>query len=236
MLSVDRRRSSAVAQTNSVGRKTMRFLRTVVFFLATQIMPQPSEAQVVNDGKIFPREQLCAGYLEFLSNEEIKDFGDCRQPARFVIGSSEMPIDEFLESLSELAGERSNLGLMAKALMEGHGTQPQDVFRQAAAASQAAAISMGAAHDFERATLYAYLFQYLQSSVAMQLCRPDLSCGGLRPQTNIGGLMGYFFIELDQKPVKRVAQCLLRTDGYLVPIREVLDSDRFRECVGLEAR
>jgi hypothetical protein len=66
------------------------------------------------------------------------------------------------------------------------------------------------------------------------MCRKDAECDTLPALTSIYDIVGIDFVGLNSARPRTMLYCLLKTDGFLLPVRDVLASSLFNECLSAQ--
>lgn len=138
---------------------------------------------------------------------------------------------DFLQKAQSFSRLESTFGSMAATMQSTVRGDAKKSYSLAGVSSSRVAIKLTGSGDLERAVLYNYLLSEIQRLAVVSMCQEELACEGLAPHLSITESMGRSYAELDSERPDIVLLCLLRTDGFLVPVRRVLDSKIFNACV-----
>lgn len=224
--------------------KNLSLLRIAVLFLMSILIIAPAfssvgatYAQSSTVGQIFNRQDLfapqrfCPPYEKFLHFEPYKNSQNCRLLENFLLRNAHLSDADFLAAYSEVVSPTSTTGTLvalAQAFMQ---NDLMNIFNLSGLAGGRAAGMLANSLDIERAALYGSLSFELGSQAAILFCSAEFECGGVVSPFNPSRDFGSEFIELEVSEPNRVLICLLRMDAYVIPIRDLLSSARFRACI-----
>lgn len=195
--------------------------------------PAPAAADVRNETGRFDTIVPCEAYLAFLRFDESTGFAtNCHRHESFIITEGETKsAAQFLERLKAEYGADSYMGKMADVHLAMLYGDPKKTYELAASASLLMVYSMTRAADAERAFYYGRLLQGIQRLSLKEICVVGDSCQGFPEELLISDVLGPQFQEFDGIRKDIALYCSLRSDAFVVPIREVVGSAAFGGCV-----
>lgn len=202
-------------------------------FLSSEVSGQDHSSRVENPQDIFSKIETCQGYLSYIAEEPVTRYDDCHAISSFLIESAELDRKAFLTSLQSLASPETTLGSFAELLHLVVNGDIAGTYNVAGVSGGRAAIKLASSLDVQRAALYSHLTYEIQLRALVVLCGLE-RCQGLRHLSTIDEKFGDSFGYLDELSPDRILFCLLRTDGYTVPLSNVLSSARFHSCLKTE--
>lgn len=216
--------------------KVQGILLSLIFalFLSSEVSGQDHSLRVENPQDIFSKIETCQGYLSYIAEEPVIEYDDCHPISRFLIESAELDRKAFLTSIQSLASPKTTLGSFAELLHLVVNGDIAGTYNVAGVSGGRAAIKLASSLDVQRAALYSHLTYEIQLRALVALCGLE-RCQGLRHLSTIDEKFGESFGYLDELSPDIVLFCLLRTEGYTVPLPKVLSSARFDSCLNTEA-
>ncbi|KZL16700.1 hypothetical protein [Pseudovibrio sp. Ad37] len=188
--------------------------------------------QIINEQNIFEKIDPCDTHHDFLEGKNTALPENCHSIATFQIENHHLNDRAYIRQLYALAGEDSPLGALALSIQAAIlKVRPVTVFSYAEIADRRMSISMGQSSDIERAALYSHLLSETKRIALLSMCREDANCDLIPNFLTISKGYGTEFSYIDELDPSFSLNCLLRLDSYLTPIRDVLSSFRFKECV-----
>ncbi|PLS21822.1 hypothetical protein [Neptunicoccus cionae] len=210
-------------------------LITVMFSIgAVRLAAAQDESLLVqNDRDISEYIEACDSYKLFLELKPVDEANieTCHPFNQAIIELGELPTSEFLNILKENIDPVTSFGATVLTLDVVSRGNAVSVFAQSEIAGRKEAMRMGGSGDIERATLYSHLLFGIQLQSFQQLCEERFNCGELQNFARISEMFGSEFGFLDPVAPQSALLCLVKTDGYVVPLRTVLASPRFRDCI-----
>ncbi|PLS21821.1 hypothetical protein [Neptunicoccus cionae] len=194
---------------------------------------QDESLLVKNKREIFENIEACEGYKLFLELKPVwrLNITECHPVAQLIIKNGNKPNLVFVDALIEKTPPASLLGAMVLTLDAVRHGDVITSFLNSEIAGRRMAMGMGQSADIERATLYSHLLYGIQLFAAQAACEERFNCGELQNFARITEMFGSEFEFLDPVAPQFALLCLLKTDGYVVPLRTVLASPRFRDCI-----
>ena len=93
-------------------------------------------------------------------------------------------------------------------------------------------IKMASSGDLERAAFYSFLLSEIQRMAVRAMCSDDFDCDQFdETSMSVSEFVGDEFRSLEQSRADLLLLCLLKTDAYQTPIRNVLRSPRYMSCI-----
>ncbi|GHB40367.1 hypothetical protein GCM10007094_32120 [Pseudovibrio japonicus] len=192
---------------------------------------QESE-QIFNEQNLFDEQEKCNTHLEFLEGKDTALPEECHSIATFQIESHHLKDIDYLTRMYALAGEDTSLGALALAVQAAVlKVRPVLVYSHAEIADRRVSISMGQSSDIERAVLYSHLLSQVKRIALLSMCKKNANCELIPDFLTIQKSFGAEYSYVDELDPSFTLTCLLRLDSYLTPVRGVLSSIRFKECL-----
>ncbi len=198
--------------------------------MAALLLPCTLCAEVRNKTDTFERSEVCESYIELLEGVTPRTDDSCHLVANYLIEAKDYGATKFFRDFEKRTPNENGLLFMMRA-------QSAIVFGDAARAYFWADIAdrqvfsdMLSAADEERASLYSSLLSGVKVQALKSVCTKD-DCSVLDRYIEPSEVLGNGFVYLDDIRNDFVLYCLLRTDGYLLPIRDVLLSPAFSSCL-----
>ncbi len=209
-------------------RKLSRSLE--VFFLII-LLTLSVEAEIVNEINRFDDIDVCEDYRNFLKGSSGRNQLECHPLADYLMASDGNGIRPHLRSIVDRWGEDSLLGASAATVWAVVLGDAILTYEWSELAGWRYAVRMTEVSDIERAVLYSHLLSEIQRLSVGRLCSEEFGCEEMRPLSSIGNIVGEEFANLDLVRADVVLFCLLTIDAFLIPVRDVLDSWKFANCV-----
>ncbi|MEL6641400.1 MAG: hypothetical protein AAFN63_18345 [Pseudomonadota bacterium] len=216
------------------------------------LMPIPANSEINNGPRIFETVRACGPFMWFLrsrydseladrsesfSSSRISDLTDrpelqdCHAIENFLLRNSHETDDVFLFRLERNSGRDSALSALVNMNIAVRKGDPWEVLASALDVAMVASIKLAMSQDEERAAVYGRIAQQLQLKAMDQICGLGEMCHRLPEVSGLMLILGDDFADLDTLPSERTAMCLIRVDGFTVPIRDVVKSRAFETCV-----
>lgn len=200
-------------------------------WIATDANAQEIE-QIFNRQNIFKQMEECDAHTEFLRGQNAATPESCHLIATFQIENQHLNDTIFLLKFYKAAGQGSALGALALATQAAVSkVEPIYIYSYADLADQRISISLAESFDIERAALYTLLLSDVKRIALLSLCDKTAKCNRLRAHLPIGENFGDKFSFIEEVDPSFTLNCLLRSDSFLIPVRDVLSSFKFKECL-----
>jgi hypothetical protein len=215
------------------------------------LLPTLATAEIKNDPRLFATVRACGPYLWFLRSRydselanrsdslnsspvsdltDQPEIHDCHDIERFLLRNSHETDEVFLYRLERNSGRNSALRALVEMNIAVREGDPRAILASALDAGVVTSIKLAMSQDEERAAVYGRTAQQLQSKAMDQICGSGELCHRLPEISGLTPILGSDFADLDSLPTERVAICMIRVDGFTVPIRDLLRSRAFRTC------
>lgn len=214
----------------------MRSALKLMALLSFVFQSSAAFAEVRNEADVFVRQRSCGAYENFLNGKPTGSVEECHELERFIIEHDGPEITSYLRKLSSAAGAETSLGAAASALFATVYGEKLQAFNFSESAKRRMTIMLTTSGDVERATVYSHFFYDLQVQFLRDLCSGDRPCEIENSLSKIQDLLGADFEFLSHHRADRVLICLLKTDAFTVPIRDVLNSTKYLQCLKLFER
>lgn len=202
----------------------------IAIFLAL-FVPQYLLGDVRNPPDLFGRSVVCNGYLEFLDGAEQISGESCHKIATYLIESREYGPTRFLSEFHTRTGPNSPYMSLMQAQLATVLGDPISAYTWADIADRDMYSQLIKSGDEERASLYSTLLSGIKIQAIHSLCEREGICEDVVQYLKPSYVLGSGFEHLDKVRSDVVLYCLLRTDGYQIPVREVLTSRAFKDCI-----
>lgn len=214
-------------------RQFQRILTMCLFISGA--MAHPVHAEIVNDNDVYSGFEVCDAYLDFLSSDgdfPKQNLGDCHRLAAFLLEHHTPHVVDFIEELGEFSGEDSSLGAMARTFWSVMFVDALRSYLWSEVAVRRVSIKMASSGDLERAAFYSFLLSEIQRMAVQAMCSDDFDCDQFDEiSMSVSEFVGDEFRSLEQSRADLLLLCLLKTDAYQTPIRNVLRSPRYMSCI-----
>ncbi|WP_069300920.1 hypothetical protein [Neptunicoccus sediminis] len=232
-----------MVETLRNGRAPGSYFRTAITLLLITVMisiggvrlaaARGESLLVKNDRDIFKNIEACEGYKLFLELKPVwrLNITECHPVAQLIIKNGNKPNLVFVDAMIEKTPPSSPMGVSVSTLDAVRHGDVISTFLHSEAAGRIMAIRMGQSSDIERATMYSHLLYGIQLLAVQAVCGERFNCGELQNFARITEMFGSEFGFLDPIAPQFALLCLLKTDGHAIPVRTVLASPRFRECI-----
>lgn len=211
--------------------KQLARLVSIFIVLTAIVASKPASADVFNKIELFGKFEACEGYHDFLQGDINASKEGCHKLAAFLIEANQLELLEFLSEAANLSGPNSSFGALARTLEFVVWGNEIKTYTWSEVAGIRFSNKMSEASDTERAVLYSYLLSEIRRYAVVSMCKREAACEDLEPLNSINEIIGSGFSQLDKVRADYVLLCLLRADGFQVPVRKVLDSRVFDECI-----
>lgn len=191
----------------------------------------PAHAEITNPDSMFKADWTCERYDSFLNEKISGDLQDCHTYARFLVENQILKEVNLLHAFRRLAGPKTKIGTTITTMLMVSSGQQYKAALAAEVAQRNMIFMMGSSGDRERGELYGEVLYRLGNAAQNETC---LRVGKCIPQNtvhSIQSLMGNRFAYLDDVDPSSTLMCLLSVDAFLVPVRQVLASKRFNNCL-----
>ena len=226
-----RRRGDLRERALSIPYGTATGILTV---FTSVFVPSAVMSEVFNPAGTFGDRSVCSAYIEYLNRAEIGDFETCDGLARYLVGNRDAELMPFLLGLTELPDASAVVGPLAFTLIQTVYSDPIGAFTWSELAGRQAGFSFSRKGDFERAAVYAHLVGEIQRDAVVSVCASDAGCDEMVQIASVQELLGDEFSGLDTLRSDWTLHCLLLTDAFVIPLREVLASPAFGACIETE--
>ena len=206
----------------------MKFLllTSILFFVPSVLL-----AEVNNTPGRFDEITPCPAYFDFLDGGDPDKIDGCHSIAKFIIQAKDLSPTEFMKEYQNNTKNNTALRYLVntqQAVIYGYA---QRAYLLADLADRQIFYDLTRAHDDERAALYSSLLSGVKAQAIRTVCPVEAECSEMTRFLEPSKIVGSAFSHLDDFQSHWIIYCLLRTDGYEVPIREVLSSQAFPECL-----
>ncbi|WP_227268742.1 hypothetical protein [Roseobacter weihaiensis] len=215
-------------------RRNLKAILVLFWILSLLSLLSPSNlaAEINNSRDIFQNSNVCSSYRSFLAKEDHDDSVICDAFTELLLSNSELGVSQFLRAVISDFEPTSAISFLAKgqlALVRG---LPAEAFIWWDIADRELFHDLASSHDFERAITYSALLSGLKVSIIKSWCAAETAaCSELRPYTSLIETLGPVAEGLDNYRSDFLLLCLIKTDSYRIPIREVLSSEAYLACV-----
>lgn len=211
--------------------KRERYLSPLIWALVLLLIPAKTMAEVRNDPRVFGDGRACEAYVEFLEEGPRIGTTPCHVLETFIVSNSGISDEVFLFELSLVSGFETALRALVETNIAVMQKDPASYFVLSELAGRSLAIQMALGGDEERSSLYAVVMYRIQVDALYKMCASNIDCFQIPETNDVSDILGVEFDHLDQLDSSRLALCLNRTDAYSVPIRMLLRSDAFEDCI-----
>lgn len=195
------------------------------------IFERGAKAEVTNERNAFEFVTNCQAYQDFLAEKQITNRSDCNDWVLFLFDEKESKSHVFLRNVTEAVDPQSTYRFIAEVVAASQLGREQRTFLWAELASLNTAVAFSASVDQERIATYGTIFSELKLRAVRDICFGKSNCDEIEIDRSFEEILGRGFSNLDDTKPDVLLFCLLKTDGYLVPIRQVLGSAAFRSCI-----
>lgn len=206
-------------------------LISLVSCLSTNAIAQPILDRPFNRPNLFENLEVCDAYRSFLNENSGPSFADCHPLARLLIENDDLEYQDYIDQLISVASDRSGLGLNARLAKSLFSTDFVEVLNAANLASIRVSIGIASTTDADRSFVYLHLIREISNKAVIALCADPDECRRLRSGSILSDAYGEGVMRLNSIRPDVLFYCLLKTDAYLVPIEEVLTSQKYRSCL-----
>lgn len=180
---------------------------------------------------IFAEIRPCDSYIKFLDMKATTVSEDCHQLIGFLLRNEQVGVTEFLRNVKTEFSETSGLRYIAnmqEAIV--WGDVPMSYY-WADYADRHIYFGLMRSGDSDRALFYVRLLAKIKYLAIQSVCFGEGDCENLASNPVISDILELDNDHLKGKRPDLITLCLLRSDGFVVPIEQVLDSARFKACL-----
>lgn len=194
--------------------------------------PKKSFAEVRNDSRTFNQRETCGEYYLYLRDEDLEASDNCKSTTNFLIDSADLEFLDFIETYLKFDGLSNSLKFLLNGQKAAILADPMAAYAWMDVADRQLYKELYQAGDAERANLYAVLVSEVKLSAFQLVCeKADTRCAEIRKYQEIRNIVGSEYSYLDDVRADFVNYCLLKSDNFSIPIRQVLSSTKFILCV-----
>jgi len=203
--------------------------------LALTIIATTALSDVTNEGSIFEGRPICAKYQDFLGLEGDSQDTECTEVQVFVSNSGNMEILEFLNAYLEKANNKSSLFLLANSLKSIVWRDFSTAFVWMDVADRHVYSDFISSGDQVRASFYSSLLSDLKAQFVREICQDNqFNCQYIDRYFELDEIIGNIEKNTLAKRSDIVLLCLLRTDAFSIPLRELIVTPKFKKCIQLD--
>lgn len=192
-----------------------------------------ADSQVQNSRDPFSSVISCRDYQLLLKGEQQGDgvAGSCHPLEAFVVLQRDADFRSYLRAILSRASSDSTLHSIARTVERVMLGDEVGAYRAAEIAGMRVSVRLSQSFDEERAVLYSSLLSGVQSLAAEAMCSDSYDCNNLTVARKTSEILGPEFSGLDSLRPDQIIVCLLRSDAYTLPIRDVASSKFFNNCI-----
>lgn len=188
--------------------------------------------EIRNDEGVFAESDVCGAYENFLEGGGPETTTACHPVAKFLIENQSLDYLQFLKEINRKFGSGNFLDLLASGLQGVLFRDASETFLWMDHADRFSFTTFdGVTRDEERALFYSLLISDQKYQAIQSLCDPEADCETLKLFSSAKELLGIEYSWVDETRPDHMLMCLIRTDAFLVPVRSVLDSPKFSDCI-----
>lgn len=209
-------------------RKHLRLVVTIASILAfTPCVAQSEETDI----SIFEEIPRCEAYISFLNGEDVTPTPDCYSISSFLILNSDLDDNEFTKEALKQYSQSSGISFLNHYLDRVRARDYLHAYFWADQADRQVYASLSLSGDHSRARYYASALQRAKYDLIEVFCQNTLQCPDLsRIDFSVNNPFESQEI-FDGYSSRRLLTCLARTDGFTVPIEDVVLSKRYLDCL-----
>ncbi|MEO1110061.1 MAG: hypothetical protein AAFX90_19280 [Pseudomonadota bacterium] len=209
-------------------RKHLRWFYTIAAFLA--FIPDFAQSEET-DNSIFEEFPSCEAYISFLNGEDVAPTPDCYSISSFLISNSHMGASEFTKEALKQYSQNSGISYMFRYLDKLRARDYLLAYFWADNADRQVYASLLRSGDYSRADYYASALQKAKYDLIEIFCQNTLQCPKLSRIDFAANNPFENQTVLKDHSARKLLACLVRTDGFTVPIEEVVLSKRYLGCL-----
>ncbi|MEM9360327.1 MAG: hypothetical protein AAGB04_29455 [Pseudomonadota bacterium] len=187
---------------------------------------------VTNESDVFEGRPICAEYQNYLGLEGGSQDTECSELEIFVSNSGNSGILEFLNAYIDNANKNSSLFLLANAQKSIVWGDYPAAFVWMDVADRQVYSDLILSGDQVRASFYSSLLSDLKSQFVKEVCSGDqIDCQLIDRYFELDEIIGDIGKDVLEKRSDIVLLCLLRTDAFSIPLRELILTPTFKNCI-----
>lgn len=188
--------------------------------------------EVTNESDIFKDRPICAEYQIFLGLEGNSHDSVCSDTQAFIVSTENLNILELLAAYSETANKGSSLFLLANALEAIVRRNYSAAFMLLDVVDRGVYSDLILSGDRVRAAFYSSLLSDLKAQFVKEVCQENkFDCQLIDRHFELDEIIGDIDQSILEKRSDIVLLCLLRTDAYSIPLRELIATPKFKNCI-----
>ncbi len=208
------------------------FLQLTLIIMATIAI-----GDVKNDSNVFEDRPICADYQNFLGLEVNPEDTECTETQVFIASTGNLGVLEFLEAYSEAANKGSTLFLLAKAQGAIIRRDYSAAFVLMDVADREVYADLVLSGDQVRASFYSSVLSHLKALFVKEICQEThFDCERIDRYFELDEIIGNIGKDVLEERSDIVLLCLLRTDAFSIPLRELIVTPKFKNCIQLNGR
>lgn len=205
--------------------------------LTLTIMATIAAGDVTNESDVFESRPICAEYQIFLGLKGNPQDTECNDTQIFISSSRNLDILEFPRAYSEAANKGSTLFLLANAQEAIVRGDYSTAFVLMDAADRVVYSDLVLSGDQVRASFYSSVLSDLKSQFVKEVCPGNkFDCQLIDRYFELDEIIGDIGKDVLEQRSDIVLLCLLRTDAFSIPLRELIVTPTFKNCIQLNGR
>ncbi len=204
----------------------------ILLQLTLTMMATIAIGEVTNESDIFEGRPICAEYQSYLGLEEISQDTECTETQVFVSNSGNLGILDFLDAYVEKANKNSSLFLLANAqrlIVRGNYSA---AFVWMGVADRHVYSDLILSGDQVRASFYSSILSDLKSQFVKEVCSGNqIDCELIDRYFDLDEIIVDIEEDVLEERSDIVLLCLLRTDAFSIPLRELIATPKFKNCI-----
>ncbi|WP_170566043.1 hypothetical protein [Ruegeria atlantica] len=206
---------------------------SIIAGLLLSLFPLNSAAaDVVNERNLFSEKSPCRAYSEFLEGNPSEEENGCHPISNFLISEANSSHLEFLQKYDEALADDTGLDFLVQAQTFIIRNEPVSAYFWLDISDRQHFSDMIVAGDVERAVFYAALISKAKADAVKSLCNANyMECERLAGYIEVDEVFSDLSPQHYSTKSDILLLCLLRSDAYVLPLKEVLKSARFNQCI-----
>lgn len=202
----------------------------IVVCLLLQLFISPVSADQDTNPSVFERYGACLEYHRFLSGHGDYSTDACHPLPEFLMAHADLSHQDFIVAAGRNYSNVSGLSLVINTLYSFQNSDNAATFYWGDQADRTLFARMHVAQDYSRAYLYSLLISGIKYEVLDIICESS-ECNEGTIEVSATDELGDDYSIFDQVSSDMGLLCLLRTDGFVTPIANVVSSQRFQACM-----
>ncbi|EEE38261.1 hypothetical protein RKLH11_2103 [Rhodobacteraceae bacterium KLH11] len=200
--------------------------------LTLSIIATTALGDVINEGDVFAGRPICAEYQDFLGLEGNPQDSECTETQEFISNSANLEILDFLSEYLEKANEKSSLFLLANAQRAIVRGDYSAAFMWMDVADRQVYSDLILSGDQVRASFYSSVLSDLKSLFIKEVCQNNkFNCQLIDRYFELDEIIGDIKKNVLEERSDIVLLCLLRTDAFSMPLRQLIVTPKFENCI-----